>query len=359
MPILPLHAGMIRSRVDAAEHLARPLSLLHAFSSRFGSRLAVFTFQHPSASLLVFQGLIFIKFSLRLQILEYLVSSILYTLSPYDTILRSILRSSASYHLSPATILMISVLIGWPTLTNFYSFRIFLAINLCRWSCLPFSSNDPPAPLMLYWHWYCKTTTAIQPFVNLHLMRGFQLYLFQPDADLRSYPAFPTLCDDTSAPTPTRSGSQPCTHSPYCHNPLSSSAHDVLHLPRHISSLTSPTYVSFRLRTALLRVLRTLFVTSLDGHPLLACEAYPRLAYGALTHVGAHPSSSPHLTPLGFASCDDLHLTLRDGALLPHATASSSSCTRRRPHPPSRDGVLILTSRGGASSASDKCFCWT
>ncbi|KAK7015349.1 hypothetical protein R3P38DRAFT_3204577 [Favolaschia claudopus] len=207
---------------------------------------------------------------------------------------------------------------------------------------------------MLYWHWYCKTTTAIQPFVNLHLMRGFQLYLFQPDADLRSYPAFPTLCDDTSAPTPTRSGSRPCTHSPYCHNPLSSSAHDMffIYLPRHISSLTSPTYVSFRLRTALLRVLRTLFVTSLDGHPLLACEAYPRLAYGALTHVGAHPSSSPHLTPLGFASCDDLHLTLRDSALfLPHATASSSSLTRRRPHPPARDGVLILLHATASSSS--------
>ncbi|KAK6968872.1 hypothetical protein R3P38DRAFT_3244543 [Favolaschia claudopus] len=96
-----LIATLSCQRVDAAEHLARPLSLLHAFSSRFGSRIAVFTFQHPSASLLVFQGLIFIKFSLRLQILEYLVSSILYTLSPYDTILRSILRSSASYHLSP------------------------------------------------------------------------------------------------------------------------------------------------------------------------------------------------------------------------------------------------------------------
>ncbi|KAK6981369.1 hypothetical protein R3P38DRAFT_3463669 [Favolaschia claudopus] len=70
--------------------------------------------------------------------------------------------------------------------------------------------------------------------------------------------------------------------------------------------------------------------------------------------------SSPHLTPLDFASCDDLHLTLRDGALfLPHAmtstspcaTAPSSSLTRRRPLPPSRDGVLFLLHATASSSS--------
>ncbi|KAK6983890.1 hypothetical protein R3P38DRAFT_3293199 [Favolaschia claudopus] len=128
---------------------------------------------------------------------------------------------------------------------------------------------------------------------------------------------------------------------------------------------------------------RTLFVTSLDGHPLLACEEYPQLAYGALTHVGAHPSSSPratlpssshtlmrpHLTsrlsvsPRAMTSTSPCatspssshtltrpHLTSRLPVLPramtstpPCATAPSSSLTRRRPPPPSRDGVLILT----------------
>ncbi|KAK6983891.1 hypothetical protein R3P38DRAFT_3233252 [Favolaschia claudopus] len=115
-------------RVVAAEHLARPPSLLYAFFSRLGSRLAVFTFQHPSASLFVFQGLIFIKFLLRLQILEFLVSRSRHTTLSYT--LSSVPPRLTTF---PSTkILMISVLIGWPILTDSHFFRVFLADDLCR-----------------------------------------------------------------------------------------------------------------------------------------------------------------------------------------------------------------------------------